>query len=400
MRFIFAVLLLTPGVFAEDARLTQLRELLVPMRAEKQRPRPEFTHVKHLLRDWVEARIAAARTRDVVVREKDLNDALARAKLSCAVAPRDEDDPFLNWTGCLGDVEVEYQQGFLVVRTGVGIECGFDESAYAYRQSDGRWQRFWQSEQNDYRKDVYRPQTLVAVLISRGRPDPVFRNEHVDKSEHLILTLGCESWCMSNWHDVYYRVWQTADRYSEPKLLLTGSEWAWVEDEPPIAGTVDPDGALVEYIVNNNLSPGWHRPETRCYKVRDGRMVRVDPIAMGPRSFVAEWLNRPWKEAVAWTEPGHRAVLEQHRKGGEPVRHSMHCQQQDLWQVHLERGMGLKDPEEDYFLVRWRPPYHFTMVNVSDQPWPGCKQEDPEADEWRTMFQEPGWQWQKDQPTD
>ena len=39
-----------------------------------------------------------------------------------------------------------------------------------------------------------------------------------------------------------------------------------------------------------------------------------------------------------------------------------------------------------YFLVRWRPPYRFTMVSVSDRPSPDCTEKDPEADEARSLF--------------
>lgn len=70
----------------------------------------------------------------------------------------------------------------------------------------------------------------------------------------------------------------------------------------------------------------------------------------------------------------------------------MHCNAQDLWQV----GVDFK-PDEDaarkkpiYFLVRWRPPYKFSMVQVNDRPTPGCTQRDRDADETpRTMF--PNW---------
>src|ERR1039457_500249 len=65
---------------------------------------------------------------------------------------------------------------------------------------------------------------------------------------------------------------------------------------------------------------------------------------------------------------------------------TMHCQTPDLWQVALEAYNVQNDlaPEsERYFLVRWRPPYHFTMMNISDKPFARCDQNDPEADQWR-----------------
>jgi len=379
-------LVATVGVNAEDARLAQLRDLLVPMRANNlDYPRPEFTTAKHLLRDWIESRLGTVRVNtDLASLSKQLNDELTLKGLSVK-------STLDNSTGYVGDVTLEFQQGFLVVRVGLGVLCATDESAYAYRFKEGHWKRYWQSEQNDYRKDKYFPQTFQAVLISRQLPDPVFRNEHVDRSEHLVLTLGFETWCASNWHNVYYRVWQTGDRYPEPKLLLSGFEWAWVEDDPPIAGEVEPDEVLVEYIVNNTLSLGFHRPEVRHYKVNDSKIARVDPVALGPKNFVAEWLDRPWLESAAWTESTHKAALGARRQGGESLEPTMHCKQPDLWQVSTDK---------QFYLVRWKPPFHFTMVDVSDHPWPTCTEVDREADEWRTMFRPPGWQWEKDSNSD
>jgi hypothetical protein len=73
--------------------------------------------------------------------------------------------------------------------------------------------------------------------------------------------------------------------------------------------------------------------------------------------------------------------------GGEFSGATMHCQTPDLWQVSFE-------PESEpnvYFLVRWLPPYHFTMTGVTDKPWPRCTQEDTHADEWRTLFSTQEW---------
>jgi hypothetical protein len=389
----------TVGLCAEDVRLKELRDILVPMRADKlQYPRPGFTAAKHLLREWIESRLGTVRDIDLALLAKQLNDELARAKLSWNSAQKDVNDVYWSAVGYVGDVSLEWQPGFLVVRTGVGLQCGFDESAYAYEFKDDHWKRYWQSEQNDYRKDKYFPQTLQAVLISRERLARVFKNEHVDRSEHLVLTLGYERWCSSNWHNVYYRVWRTGDRYPEPKLLLDKLEWALVAVEPPIVGDVDPDQVLVEYIVNDP-EPGFRMPVVRDYRVKNGRIARVDPIALGPRNFVAAWFELPSSENSGWTEPPHRrAMLAAGRKGGDPLRHTMHCKQPDLWQVSIDVSKALDGSSSEYFLVRWRPPFHFTMVDVSDHPWPGCTQEDPEADEWRTMFRPPGWQWERDTP--
>jgi len=62
----------------------------------------------------------------------------------------------------------------------------------------------------------------------------------------------------------------------------------------------------------------------------------------------------------------------------------------DMETNHLDIINRMPEPEV-YFLVRWRPPYHFTMMEISHKPWPRCTQEDREADEWRTVFATQEW---------
>jgi hypothetical protein len=75
---------------------------------------------------------------------------------------------------------------------------------------------------------------------------------------------------------------------------------------------------------------------------------------------------------------------------------TMHCEAPDLWQVDFAPSDEKKDfaREPDvYFLVRWSPPYRFTMVDVRDKPWPLCNKIDREADQWRTLFHSQEWRW-------
>jgi len=71
-----------------------------------------------------------------------------------------------NPLGYVDDVRVNHAGEFISVVTAVGINCGYDESAYAYTWKNGRWQRFWDREQNSYTKESYRPQQVNYVLIS------------------------------------------------------------------------------------------------------------------------------------------------------------------------------------------------------------------------------------------
>jgi len=148
---------------------------------------------------------------------------------------------------------------------------------YAYEWSGDRWRRFWQTEQDDYAEKKYFPQRFEEVLIS-----PTDDRPEGDKSVHLILTLGVEPWCSSNWHDIYMRVWRTKAGVAEPKLLL--DERAWGDVAARIDGTVSESHVLAEYSVG--LSPGFTRRLVRHYVVDGDKISRVDPVALGPRDFV------------------------------------------------------------------------------------------------------------------
>ncbi len=97
-----------------------------------------------------------------------------------------------------------------------------------------------------------------------------------------------------------------------------------------------------------------------------------------------------------WTSAGASvpALSRMHRKenfAGGDYAATHHCEKRpEHWQVGLDwtdfDGNTMVDSKHMYFLVRWLPPYRFSMTGVSDRPWTGCTQEDPEADEERTLF--------------
>ncbi|HUJ48989.1 MAG TPA: hypothetical protein VLW25_02295 [Bryobacteraceae bacterium] len=386
---------------AEDARLSRLQVLLVPMRAVQMAnltrgATPELTVIKHELRDWVESHLSELHWYEDPKRlEQKLNGDLRQAKLFCRISSWPNDSPCPDWTalGFLGKITLGIQQNgsFLVLQTAVGIQqCGFDESVYAYQWTDDHWQRFWESEQDDYAEKKYFPQTLQAVLIS-----PTNRDRNADKNEHLVLTLGTEPWCTSAWHPVYFRAWKTSSSYSMPMLLLNGTEDSYLGSDPPIKGSVGPSDLLIEYAVGS-IDGGVHnRREIRHYQVNNDKINRVDPIVLSPRDFVDEWIRHPWAEMAHWTEgSGLRGLRKLHERWsgslvfGEFIYPTLHCEEKpDLWQagIRISDKSG-KEEAPEYFLIRWRPPYHFTMVDASDHPWPGCTEQDRKADEFRTLF--------------
>lgn len=386
------------AALAKDAGLDALRSTLAGMRGkapDSSAPRgatPQLTIVKHELRDWVESRLATLPEQgDVGELERRLNAELREAGLFCGEANGAPCPDFASsglLLGFLDDLKLRRFGIFLIAQTAVGIECGFDESAYVYGWSGEYWRRVWGTEQDTYTEKAYRPQTIQSVLIS-----PYNR-----VNDYLVLTLGLRSWCSSGWQPVYYRAFRLGPDPLAPPLV-DGDEFAYIAgDDPPIRGSVTVNDVLVEFPIRSIDTGVFTRPAIRHYKIDHDEVKRIDPLALRPRDFVDEWLTHDWRESAFWSESANRgSMLDAYRKlhkdfvSGEFIYPTMHCTEPDLWQV----GVDFSDsptpmdepPKGTYFLVRWQPPYHFRMVQVGNHASPECTEEDRAADdEGRTLF--------------
>ena len=380
---------------AQESLLTTLHEALVPLRAQPL-ARPEvrgataqFTTVKHQLRDWVESRLADFPQRgSESAFTQELNAALLKAELTCSTnrGGPGEYCSGESFIGYLGALRVLRQQEFLIVETGVGIICGYDESAYLYRWNGSKWQRLWSSQQTVYAEKQYVPQTIHSVQVSPVR---------TGQKQRLVLTLGFNPWCSSNWHPVYYRLWRIGGEQEEVSApLIDRREMAFLWKYPtPITATLKAQELIVEFTALS-IDPSIHnRNAVRRFIINGSRARRVAPVAITPRNFVEEWLTRPWVESRALSNPSSLPALQKWHKrfftgSGEFTAVSKRCQGNgDEWQVSL-RIISPKDKDEPphFFLVRWRKPHVFTILKVSDQAWANCTTADAQADEYRTLL--------------
>lgn len=388
---------------AQDAQLAALHATLETLHehateiAAQRRMIPELTVAKHQLRDWIESNLDSLSDFDSE-KMKALGESINRELGGVSIVTESADDS-QDFLGSAGDVRLESQSGLLIVTTGVGIICDHDESAYGYKRVDGHWKRVWETEQDDYAPGKYNPQTFAAVHVWQPIGDG-----HRDDPP-LVMTLGNEWGCASFWHDVYYRVWRVNP--SGSRLLIDRAEFAWLRAGEYIVGSIGQDwvgkSAPVDVLIEfteRSVDGGVHNREAIRHFLIDGDNVRrVAPIALSPRDFVDEWLTQQWSESAAWS--ASPALLQWHGKiHGDFVAgdfgDTMHCETPDLWQVDFAPSDVKKDfaKEPDvYFLVRWSPPYRFTMVDVADKPWPLCKEVDAEADQWRTLFNSQEWRW-------
>ncbi|MBN9659332.1 MAG: hypothetical protein J0H49_14195 [Acidobacteria bacterium] len=394
-----AFLSLMGTLCAQDAQLEALRETLATVRNQAQKaaikgtvPATAMAKAKHQLRDWVESRFAQVEDESgITALEPKLNQELQSVGAA-------GEDPQVSQFGMLGNIRLRLEDGLLTLTTSVGILCQNDDSAYVYRKKDGRWQRIWESEQQDYSVGGYKPQVLFKVNL--WKPFTQGRND----GRLYIMTLGNHWGCTSAWHPVYYRVWRVGPTGS--KLLIDGDQYAWMRTGTYAIGSIgqrrglkdSPVDVLIEIAIRS-VDIGVHNREAVLHYLIEGDKVRrVAPVALSPRDFMDEWLTHDWQESAAWSTS--EALHSWHRKlhadsvGGTFQDNTKRCQTPGLWQVTFaprDEHKKYEDWKPLYFLVEWRPPFHFSMKEISDKPWPRCNQDDPEADEWRTLFSTQEW---------
>ena len=347
-------------VLAQDPQLAALHVTLEPLRAHAGEHReirdatPELTAVKHQLRDWVESRLSSfAQNGNEDDLARELGDRLRAADLLCEPKCR------MSILGFLDNVRINREREFLTVRTSVGIWCGYDDSAYAYAWTVGKWKRIWESEQDDYAAKRYFPQGIQGVQISQA-----------DRGgNRLLLSLGAQPGCSSAFQPIYYRVWRIGHGV---KLLLDKSEYANVGDYPPAKGGAGPGGVRIELTMGGTGYGSSHQA-LRVYTIRGDKVEQTDPIAPTPRDFVEEWLGAPWTQSAARSDsPSLKAWHDKlHRDDGmgDFPGPTVTCSSSpELRQVNTH----LHDAPEMYYLVRWREEGHSSMVNVSEGPFPEC----------------------------
>ena len=377
--FVCAGLFFASNAAAQDNQLAAVRSTLVPLRAHREERRDtrgatsELTTAKHQLRDWIESRLSKfANTGDPDTIADEFNATLRESQMFC-----EEECLATFFLGYLSDVKVSRERDYLVVQTSLGIYCGYDESAYVYQWTNNRWQRVFETEQNVYTAKGYAPQTIHAVHISLPGKD----------GERLLLTLGSKPGCASAFQPVYSRVWRLDARHGSPKLLLQTTEVGYMGRFPPVKGRVAPDDLLIELSLGG-IGYGLSHQVLRHYEIRGDKVKQVDPTEPTPRDFVEEWLDAPWKQAAERSESA--ALKEWHDKlhrddglGDDPDP-ALHCSNRpELWQVGIERH---DQPQKTYYMVRWRTPYRFSMVAVSNQTDPGCTEKDAKPEGVGTLF--------------
>jgi hypothetical protein len=330
---------------------------------------PELTGAKHQLRDWIESRLAGARG-DISPRvlQATLHDGVRDADLFCG-------DCDFNFLGYLDDVRVARSGSFLTIVVPIGINCGYDESVYVYGWDGQAWRRVFEHEQATYTDKEYLPQLVDDVQVSA--PDTAGRR--------LIMVLGNQTICGGAFKNLYARVW-SLDATGRTERVLN---WTGYGNDgiPAIDGRVLPGDVLFEFTAGG-LIDGDPHTAIRHFKIDGPTAVQTDPIASRPLDFVLEWLSAPWTESRTRSESAAletlHAQLRRNDAAGDASQPTLRCTAgDDVWQVTTH----LYDRPKRYFRVRWKDPYTFTMVGISEMPYPDCTVQDGRGEAYPKLFQ-------------
>ena len=219
---------------------------------------PDLVPAKHALRHWIEQQLpsrlpdnqdgsinvlTAEDLAPLVVR---MNAALDAARLTCGRegardyrCPADDD-----WEakGYVENVRLGLLDGdrFLLAITGIGVDCGYDETAYVFEQQPDRtWRLLWTSERNNVADDHFVPERLIAVNIrsTEAENDP----------PPLIATLGLLPTCTSNWNGLYTRLWRASATPTTPMPILDRDDGLFIGGDFFAAARLTDHALLVQY---------------------------------------------------------------------------------------------------------------------------------------------------------
>jgi len=257
----------------------------------------------------------------------------------------------------------------VIVKFIFGINCGDDNMLLVYERRSGRWSRvlFWQS--GDYTTIGGAFGDFFSYLIvPRGGPD-----------DWVLAVAHGMPWCTSRWSGFDVDVIQPAHG-DAPQRLLFHREAGYVRDED-VEMKLRPGGFEIRAKTGSIDMEIMTRKVIYSYRLVDGTVQRVQPVALNGRDFVDEWLKTDWKEAEQWSaQQNAQSLREMHAQINElrspgtknwtsfTYRAVRACSvDPGHFQVELDQDPGVPT----YFQIRQGNNY-FEMLSDAREPDPKC----------------------------
>ncbi len=261
-----------------------------------------------------------------------------------------------NRFGYVGRVDISSppeMPGVLLIIAGVEVPCGVDDTVLLYK--------FDESSRVRLLMDIGESATSVNTQISDAD----------EAGNRLLLTWRYGVQCASSWNRIWYRVY----RLPGGNQVIEGNHGIWFNDDEHFV--LKPDELLLEFRDASIDTDVHNRKIVLRYKIAGEAAERIDPVALQPQDFVAEWLQRPWSEMGKRSlASAHRELEQWHRRLhadfvlGEYEAVQSCEEKPGHWRVSIDiTHIGekkLAEPLPLQFQVKQTGEHSFVMVDVSE----------------------------------
>lgn len=327
----------------------------VPPAVQKQ-----ISEMKDLLTALVDARMRCVDENNLEYFERDLAAVLGISPKQNGISDSESDRYGAEFRVMVRPLSK--MRSLLAVQLRFRIECGFDTLLLVYEHQSGGWLRAlrWQSGQYQKISDAYGDFfefTLISTQSTR---------------RWALAAAHGHPWCTSRWSAFDIDVLQASTDPEHPEVIAHEKS-DYVRDVEPVMKT-KPDG--FELRVNKGCLDQAIMTKRGIYRYRmsDGKIQRVQPIAMNGRDFVDEWLQLDWTEAQSWSasddlaslQAAHLRLNQRDKKAASLLSYGpVHPCTSDakILQVEVDQDPG----GQMYFLIK-QGENSFTVISASDKP--------------------------------
>jgi len=328
---------------------------LASVRSYKVLPAPDFLQIQNAAISWIDSRLRAG------VPVEAIN---AELRIGGIIQPKqperkETDDVFISFMGYLSPASMETMPGendLRVVRFGVGVMCGYAETALIYHRQ---------------------PLRLIGRLDHHDRDSQGGQGFSQIRAGGGIIASGTfTEWCTSSYIGINLRV----DRVEDGKLrtLLNQHMPARFMERPESLIKTSIQGNVVTFLYTASMADGAYmaRPAIARYLVSGNAATRIAPIALSRMGFVDEWLRLAPGEAAKYASPnalaaraGANALFEKNYFSFDVIRDCGNS----TWEVALSPPMDYKEASPHFYvLVSGTTASKLRVVRADRQPQTGC----------------------------
>jgi hypothetical protein len=293
------------------------------------------------------------------------------------------------WTGLfLTDVEIKVDvvpdaRRLVTVKTSFDVPYGDDAALDVFSQGkDDRWYSVLHFTSRPYARI---DGAFTGFDYRLSPPD--------ERGKWFAVATYINPWPSSCWQTLSVEVLQP-DFYmietegkdlsypSQGDNIFHKTEGGYVcDDVPPYLRSITKDGFEIRFSIPSIDESILSSVSEMSYRVDDGEITRVQPMALNAVNFADEWVRRKWEEAQGWSgvadrESLHRGHEALHRQVNGHFTSLRSCTDSSEQEVDFAtNGEGSTDGPTWYFLVK-KSGQAYTMMRMSLKPSPGCNRAD------------------------